>query len=89
MSMTIGAAADFVHPCCLAMPLRRYAAGDHSFHAGRSSGRGPGEVVSERERPRLSFLIPTSHIGPGPVGTVFGDVVCHNFYAVGAAVRYA
>ena len=73
---------DFVHPCCLAMRLRRYAAGNHSFRADRSSGRDPGEIVSDRERPRLSFLEPTSHIGPGPVGTVFGDVVYHNFYAI-------
>ena len=38
-------------------------------------------VDLEREREHLSFLEPTSHIGPGPVGTVFGDVVYHNFYA--------
>ena len=40
-----------------------------------------GNAISHRERGHLSFLEPTSHIGPGPVGTVFGDVVYHNFYA--------
>ena len=72
---------DFVHPCCLAMRLRRFVQCHHSFRGDWSTWTDVGESISSREREHLSFLEPTSHIGPGPVGTVFGDVVYHNFYA--------
>ena len=37
--------------------------------------------MSAREPGRLHFFEPTSQRGPGDVGTVFGDLVYHNFYS--------
>ena len=62
------------------MRLRRYAWRRHSFRRDRSAKKDPGELISDRERPHLGLIPPTSSVGPGPVGTVFGDIVYHNFY---------
>jgi glycosyltransferase involved in cell wall biosynthesis len=83
----------FVHPCCLAMRLRDFVTRDHSFVA-RRAGRwatdasditapawDTGYKISLREPRR--FLIDRTHVhGPGDIGSVFGDVVYHNFYSV-------
>ena len=37
--------------------------------------------MSAREPGRLHFFDPTSQRGPGDVGTVFGNIVYHNFYS--------
>ena len=69
----------FVHPACLAMKTRRFAWRGHTF---QKVGGDVGERISRRERGHLRLLPPTSTHGPGTLGTVFGDVVFHNFYAI-------
>lgn len=79
---------EYVHPCCLAMRTERFVRRRHSFRAhyqGREGGRDAsgdlGEEMSAREQGKLHFFDPTSQRGPGDIGTVFGDLVYHNFYA--------
>lgn len=79
---------DYVHPCCWAMRTARFVERSHSFRsryqpraAGRDASGDVGEEISAAEAPRLHFLEVTSQRGPGDVGTVFGDLVYHNFYA--------
>jgi glycosyltransferase involved in cell wall biosynthesis len=79
---------DYVHPCCLAMRLERFIRLRHSFEGRyvpgdgvRPSQHSVGEDMSTRDGGRLNFLPVTSQLGPGDVGTVFGDVVYHNFYS--------
>jgi glycosyltransferase involved in cell wall biosynthesis len=76
----------YAHPSCLAMRLDRIVERRHSFMArypgelGRT-GWDVGELVSMREPGAVCILPATSVRGPGTVGTVFADVVYHNFYA--------
>jgi glycosyltransferase involved in cell wall biosynthesis len=79
---------EYVHPCCLAMRTERFVRRRHSFRsryrpraAGRDASGDVGEEISAREAGRLRFFDPTSQRGPGDVGTVFGGLVYHNFYA--------
>jgi glycosyltransferase involved in cell wall biosynthesis len=78
---------QYVHPCCLALRTMRFVSKGHSFrqHYQPEEGREPygevGEEMSAREAPNLHFFDPTSQRGPADVGTVFGDLVYHNFYA--------
>lgn len=79
---------EYVHPCCWAMRTARFIAEGHSFRSnyrarctGRDAAGDVGEEMSTREAPRLHFFEVNSQRGPGDVGTVFGDVVYHNFYA--------
>ena len=72
---------DFVHPCCLAMRLRRFVYQRHTFRPDRARRLDTAELISVRERSSLSYLEPTTHLGPGMLGTVFGEAVYHNFYA--------
>jgi glycosyltransferase involved in cell wall biosynthesis len=79
---------SYVHPCCWAMRTARFVERNHSFRSNyqpRSEGRDAsgdvGEEISAREAPNLHFLEISSQRGPGDVGTVFGDLVYHNFYA--------
>ena len=79
---------DYVHPCCWAMRTRRFIEMKHSFRnhyqpreEGRDASGDVGEEISRRESPNLHFFEVTSQRGPGDVGTVFGDLVYHNFYA--------
>jgi glycosyltransferase involved in cell wall biosynthesis len=79
---------EYVHPCCLAMRTARFVRRGHSFRAhyrpradGRDASGDIGEEMSGREPGRLFFFDPTSRRGPGDVGTVFGDLVYHNFYS--------
>jgi hypothetical protein len=79
---------EYVHPCCLAMRTARFVLRGHSFRAhyrpragGRDASGDIGEEMSGREPGRLFFFDPTSQRGPGDVGTVFGDLVYHNFYS--------
>lgn len=79
---------EYVHPCCLAMRTARFVQQKHSFrphYRPRSDGRAAsgdvGEEMAAREKGRLYFFDCTSQRGPGDVGTVFGDLVYHNFYS--------
>lgn len=79
---------EYVHPCCLAMRTARFVRQKHSFRAhyrprseGRPASGDVGEEMASRENGRLYFFDCTSQRGPGDVGTVFGDLVYHNFYS--------
>jgi glycosyltransferase involved in cell wall biosynthesis len=79
---------EYVHPCCWAMRTARFVEQGHSFRAdyrpreeGRDASGDVGEAISIREAPAVHFFEVSSQRGPGDVGTVFGDVVYHNFYA--------
>jgi glycosyltransferase involved in cell wall biosynthesis len=78
----------YVHPCCWAMRTARFVERRHSFRShyrpregDRDASGDVGEEISAREAPDLHFFEVTSQRGPGDVGTVFGDLVYHNFYA--------
>jgi glycosyltransferase involved in cell wall biosynthesis len=83
----------YVHPCCMAMRLKDFVHGDHTFLARRSghfkrsleqtevTGWDTGELISLKESPALYFFDRTEVRGPGALGTVFGDLVYHNFYS--------
>lgn len=79
---------QYVHPCCWAMRKARFVERGHSFRShyrpreeGRDASGDVGEEISAAEAPHLHFLEVTEQRGPGDVGTVFGDLVYHNFYA--------
>ncbi len=79
---------SYVHPCCWAMRKARFVERRHSFRAhyvhrteGRDASGDVGEEISAAEAPNVHFFEVTSQRGPGDVGTVFGDLVYHNFYA--------
>ncbi|HET8814093.1 MAG TPA: glycosyltransferase family 2 protein [Solirubrobacterales bacterium] len=79
---------EYVHPCCWAMRTARFVERRHSFRShyrpreeGRDASGDVGEEISAAEAPNLHFFEVTSQRGPGDVGTVFGDLVYHNFYA--------
>jgi glycosyltransferase involved in cell wall biosynthesis len=79
---------EYVHPCCWAMRTERFVEQGHSFRSdyrprepGRDASGDVGELISAREAPHLHFFEVSSQRGPGDVGTVFGDLVYHNFYA--------
>jgi hypothetical protein len=79
---------SYVHPCCWAMRTARFVEREHSFRSryqpradGRDASGDVGEELSAREAPHLHFFEVTDQRGPGDVGTVFGDLVYHNFYA--------
>ena len=79
---------SYVHPCCWAMRFARFVERKHSFRAhyvprseGRDASGDVGEEISAAEAPNVYFFEVTSQRGPGDVGTVFGDLVYHNFYA--------
>lgn len=79
---------EYVHPCCWAMRTARFVQQGHSFRSryrpreeGRDASGDVGEEISAAEAPALEFYDVTSQRGPGDVGTVFGDLVYHNFYA--------
>ncbi len=79
---------SYVHPCCWAMRKARFVERGHSFRAhyvprseGRDASGDVGEEISAAEAPDVHFFEVTRQRGPGDVGTVFGDLVYHNFYA--------
>ena len=79
---------DYVHPCCWAMRTERFVTMKHSFRSRyqpregtRDASGDVGEAISTREAPAVRFFEVTSQRGPGDVGTVFGELVYHNFYA--------
>lgn len=79
---------EYVHPCCWAMRTSRFLAKRHSFRShyqpregDRDASGDVGEQISADETPHLRFFEVSSQRGPGDVGTVFGDLVYHNFYA--------
>ena len=79
---------SYVHPCCWAMRKARFVERGHSFRAhyqareeGRDASGDVGEEISAAESPNLHFFEVSSQRGPGDVGTVFGGLVYHNFYA--------
>ncbi len=69
----------YIHPCCLAMRRRDFVWDRLSFQS-KPGHYDVGEMISMRAGDRLAPLEPTSIRGPGAVGTVFGDVVYHNYY---------
>jgi glycosyltransferase involved in cell wall biosynthesis len=71
---------EYIHPCCLAMRTRDFVTKRHSFRP-RADEWDVGEGISVHSE-RIAGLPPTSIRGPGAVGTVFGDVVYHNYYSV-------
>jgi glycosyltransferase involved in cell wall biosynthesis len=81
---------DFVHPSCLAMRRADFVACRHTFRPRWTSDPAAlglthwdtGERISMRERGRVAYLPVTSVRGPGWLGTVYGGIVYHNFYAV-------
>jgi len=79
---------SYVHPCCWAMRTARFVSMGHSFRSHyqprsgeRDASGDSGEEISLREAPAVRFFEVTSQRGPGDVGTVFGNLVYHNFYA--------
>lgn len=79
---------NYVHPCCWAMRKARFVEQGHSFRShyvprtgDRDASGDVGEEISAAEAPNLHFFEVSSQRGPGDVGTVFGDLVYHNFYA--------
>jgi glycosyltransferase involved in cell wall biosynthesis len=79
---------EYVHPCCWAMRTRRFVEQAHSFRAhyrpregDRDASGDVGEEMSAAEAPHLRFFEVTNQRGPGDVGTIFGDLVYHNFYS--------
>jgi glycosyltransferase involved in cell wall biosynthesis len=89
---------QYVHPSYLAMRTRDFVTRHHSFSVvgqwrkgvkgGGEGFRDAGEDISVRERerfgPETTHLVPvTSTKGPGLLGTVFGDLVYHNFFSTG------
>jgi glycosyltransferase involved in cell wall biosynthesis len=79
---------SYVHPCCWAMRTARFVEHGNSFRShyvprseGRDASGDVGEEISAAEAPNVHFFEVTSQRGPGDVGTVFGDLVYHNFYA--------
>jgi glycosyltransferase involved in cell wall biosynthesis len=79
---------EYVHPCCWAMRTARFVEQGHSFRShyvprteSRDASGDSGEEISGAEAPNLHFFEVSSQRGPGDVGTVFGDLVYHNFYA--------
>jgi hypothetical protein len=70
------------------MRTERFVTRGHSFRSryrpraeGRDASGDVGEEISAREAPHLYFFDIASQRGPGDIGTVFGDLVYHNFYA--------
>jgi hypothetical protein len=70
------------------MRKARFVESGHSFRShyvprseGRDASGDVGEAISTAEAPDLHFFEPTSQQGPGDVGTVFGEIVYHNFYS--------
>jgi glycosyltransferase involved in cell wall biosynthesis len=78
---------EYIHPCCLAMATRDFVRRNHSFRA-QPDEWDVGEAISLRSS-RIGCLPTTSIRGPGAVGTVFGDVVYHNYYSVRFSVTSA
>jgi glycosyltransferase involved in cell wall biosynthesis len=79
---------NYVHPCCWAMRMARFVERGHTFRShyvprteNRDASGDSGEEISTAEAPNLHFFEVTSQRGPGDVGTVFGDLIYHNFYA--------
>ena len=83
----------YAHPCCLAIRKSRFVLRGHTFRDRYSSDRerlgrtawDVGESISMREAAgggAVNLVPLTSQRGPGDVGSVFGDCVYHNFYAV-------
>jgi glycosyltransferase involved in cell wall biosynthesis len=73
---------DYVHPCCLAMRTERFVRRGMSFRARYRDHYGDvGELMAAEDPGPFHYLEPTSVRGPGAVGSVFGDLVYHNFYS--------
>lgn len=70
---------QYIHPCCLALRRRDFLWDRLSFRA-EAGHHEVGELISMAAGGRLAAFEPTSIRGPGAVGTVFGDIVYHNYY---------
>jgi glycosyltransferase involved in cell wall biosynthesis len=72
-------AQPYVHACCLAMRTSRFAAKGHTFAIGPTWDTA--QRISQREWPNVHMIPVTSSHGPSILGSVFGGVIYHNFYA--------
>lgn len=85
--------SGYIHPCFMAMERRRFLADKHTFapsyhrrlrltrRRGLPRGWDAGKLITLRD-PGPHHAIPATSVrGPGALGTVFGDVVYHHFYA--------
>lgn len=87
------AARGYVHPCCLAMHVERFAEMRHTFtpHVGDWDPAklgtelwDTGESITRREGLERAYRFPRTRVrGPLQLGSVFGDLVYHN----GASTR--
>ncbi len=66
------------------MRTSRFLSRGHSFSEIRNlQGQivfDTGMLITQAETGFVSLIDPTSVRGPGPIGTVYGDAVYHNFY---------
>ena len=69
----------YVHACCLTMKTSRFLDQEHTFSPGASWDTG--QSISQREWPHVHTVPITASRGPGILGSVFGDIVYHNFYS--------
>lgn len=82
----------YIHPSYLAIRRRHFIEAGHTFEASYNRRRqrlratyghyDAGQLITLRESEDLQYrIMPTSRRGPKSVGTVFGEVVYHNFYS--------
>lgn len=84
---------QFVHPSLLAMRTRRFLDHRHTFRRPpwpdgafvEGTHWDVGERISMREQPRVALIEPSEVRGPARVGTVYGGIVYHCFYATQGA----
>jgi hypothetical protein len=85
--------SGYIHPCFMAVERHRFLADKHTFAAsyhrrlrltrrrGLPRGWDAGKLITLRDRGPHRGIPATSIRGPGALGTVFGEVVYHHFYA--------
>lgn len=74
----------YVHACCLAMSTPRFVERRHTFCPGPSWDTA--QSISIKEWPNIHTFPITSSRGPGILGSVFGELIYHNFYSARFAV---
>jgi GT2 family glycosyltransferase len=69
----------YVQPCYLAMRRSTFARRRLSFRS--KPGADTGEAITQKLGIEAAAFIDQTEVrGPGPIGSVFGDVVYHNFF---------
>ncbi len=78
----------YVHPCCLAIRKKDFVLKKHTFvanHGAEGLGKeawDTGELISIKEKPHIWTFEHSYRRGPGWLGTIWADLIYHNFYAV-------